>query len=166
LTDECVNFYSSSGHDYPVVVISTKSGDEVYLSVAGDSFDGSDLGIHIETVFGDLEYLDDYSGLIFPMVDLNEKVDIGWLKEMPAYLGGDLVGRITQALQQTMFAMDEKGVKVKSAVAIGARFLSATITKPTLVIDKPFFVAVKRKDLKLPILSGYIGRDCWKRPVR
>ncbi len=161
-----VTFYKSEWHKNPVVSIKTKSGDEVLLSVA-DSFLSTDtLTGHIDRIFGSLDVCRDFSGLVFPMVDLEEEVDISWLKGLPAFLGDDEVAFISQALQQTKFKMDQIGAIVESAVAIGIAKTSISKPRPDLVIDKPFFVTVRRKGFNLPIFSGYIAQDCWKKPVR
>ncbi len=166
LTKDCVSFFSSPNHSFPVVVIKTKTGDEVLLSMADPSYEGSDLDAHIDRVFGDLKRRHDFAGLIFPMVDLDERVDISWLIGMSALFGGGIVGRITQALQQTKFAMDEKGAKVESAVALGVMRCSLQEIVPDHTINQPFFAMVRRQGLQLPIFSGYIAPDCWKKPVR
>jgi serine protease inhibitor len=100
------------------------------------------------------------------MIDLNETVDIGWLKEM---LTVDEIGdswKISQALQQTKFKMNETGAHVKSAVAIGVMRCVSFGRPPELhlVIDKPFLLWIAREGTSLPIFAAYLDEDVWKDP--
>lgn len=164
LSKDCVSFFSSPNHSFPVAVIKTKTGDEVLLSMADHSYEGFDLGRHIDRVFEDLKPRNDLAGLVFPMVDFNEPVDISWLIGMTAFFGENAVGKIIQAIQETKFAMDEKGAKVESVVTLGVyrSYVEGMVLRH--VINEPFFAVVRRKGLKLPIFSGYIAPDCWKKP--
>ena len=95
------------------------------------------------------------------MVDLKDTGEIAWLKGM--VIGGKF---ISQALQQTMFKMNEYGAQAKSAVAIK---LSRTAfvkvnNKKTYIIDEPFYCWVSRPGVRHPLFVGYIQPEYWKNP--
>jgi hypothetical protein len=97
------------------------------------------------------------------MVNLDMQPDISWLLRMSTVDQAGMPWAISQALQQTKFAMDEFGATVESAAAIGVRCLCLP---NRYQIDRPFVAAVFRPGLKLPIFIGYLDTDCWNRPPR
>ncbi len=160
-----VNFYNSPEHNHPIVVIKTKSGDEVGLTMVDESLSQEDLAFKAATVFKTLHPSDEeFAGLIFPMIDLDQQPDVSWLLGMNTMGKDGRPGIISQALQQTKFSMDELGAQVQSAVAIA---VSRGIGGPVHhVIDKPFICVVSRGDLTQFIFTGYLAQDYWKKPAR
>lgn len=108
-----------------------------------------------------------YDEVNFPMVDINQEVDIKWLETLEACKGNESIYYIAQALQQTKFQMNEKGAKVESAVAIGCRCTCCPVFKPKkiLTIDKPFYLWIIRPGMKTPIFAAFIDKDSWKVPA-
>jgi hypothetical protein len=107
-----------------------------------------------------------FGGLRFPMVDLNQQVDINWLKKMSTYALGE-TWEISQAKQQTKLRMNHLGARAQSAVAIGGMMITSVRPPdpPDLVIDRPFMVWFERAGLNRPLFSGHITPDDWKEPA-
>lgn len=156
-----INFYSSPGHNHPVVIIKTKSGDEVCLTMVDEPLSQEELSSKATGIFKTLHNsTEQFAGLIFPMIDLDQQPDISWLLGMNTMGEDGKPGIISQALQQTKFSMDELGAQVQSAVAIA---VSRTMSGPPHhVIDKPFICVVTRGNLTQCIFTGYLAEDCWK----
>lgn len=150
----------------PVAKISTQSGDVVFMTVADRSLEGFDLVAKVEKLSSNLAQDPSFDRVRFPMVDLNHKVDISWLKGMPTTDEKGLPWFIAQALQQTKLQMNEVGAKVESAVAISVLRGCIEMPKEELIIDKPFFMWITRKGLSKPLFAGYVASDCWKDPGR
>ncbi len=94
-----------------------------------------------------------------PMVDLEAREDLGWLKGMK---GGDRT--ISQAMMQTMLKMDENGFDAKQAIAMGATRGFAIPKEPKYTFNSEFnFVVVKDGQ---PIFVQPVGKDSWKDPKR
>ena len=155
--------YRSRTHEYPVAVIPTKSGDNVFMTAADEPESDFNLLARIRQIEPQEVPAPGYRSLTFPMIDLDETVDIGWLKGLKTYDGYGLDWRIFQALQQTKFKMNEKGAHAKSAVGLGVlRFVSAPALH--LVIDRPFFLWITRPGISIPIFAAYLDEATWKNP--
>jgi hypothetical protein len=111
-------------------------------------------GKKIDEKYSELKQLDcDYA--IFPFVKFREKVDISFLEGL--MIGG---WEIFQAIQKTIFEMDEKGAKVESASAFGLKRSIAT-PKPYFIIDTPFIFEMYRKNMKNAYFCGYFTPEHW-----
>ena len=106
----------------------------------------------------------DYEGVIFPMVDLEDKPDISWVQNLWTMSDAKRRWEISQALQQTFFKMNEFGARTKSGVSMGFRTTAAREPKPPLVIDEPFVLWKHRPGLPTPFFAAYITPDDWKDP--
>ena len=162
------NFLDYTLNDYlhPIASVATKSGDKVWMTVADKRLGGFKLISRIEklrTSISKNPVKTHFDRLIFPMVDLNQKVDISWLTGMLTSFETGCKYKISQALQQTKFKMNQFGAHVKSAVAIAIRATSARLTTE-LMIDKPFYLWIERNGVSYPILYAYIDADDWKNP--
>jgi hypothetical protein len=153
----------SSSYKSPIIRIRTKSNDVVCMTIADQTLQDFELLSHVQNITKNIEYTDDpdhYDFIKFPMVDLDQEVNIKWLLGMrcPGY-------NIEQALQQTKFKMNEEGARVKSAVAI-ALTESAGISQPKkcIIVDEPFYVWIERPVFQAPIFVGYIAQEHWKDP--
>lgn len=148
----------------PVASIITKNGDTVLMTIPDErptsSFEVFDLARKLMSTKGTPDF--DYEReVIFPMVDLDIKPDISWIIGMSDEK--EEKWGISQALQQTIVKIDEKGVLIKEAVALGVRCLAASFPiRKTLVINKPFLFVVLRKGLKEPLFSAFLDVDSWK----
>ena len=109
--------------------------------------------------------LPEFGGLVFPMVDLNQQSDVSWILNMQTYTDDRTACSISQAVQQTILKMNEKGAHAKSAFAV-VETLGAAIPKetPDMIIDAPFLVWFMRPLLNKPLFVGYIATEDWKNP--
>lgn len=175
ITDDCrqfpgvridvsgVEFYTAPSHANPIACLKTRSGDEVYMTMLEQSPEGFDLVARAEHLSRTMGFNSKWGGLVFPMVDLDQKVDISWLLDMRT-MGDDFQPAwITQALQQTILKMNEVGARAKSAVAIAVT-RGMSMPKPDHIINKQFLVWFERKGLNKPLFVGHITEEDWKNP--
>lgn len=149
-------------HPNPIAEISCKNGDKVYITIADREYNTWNLLDRVLLITKDREYQYGYDGFYFPMVDLDQKVDIGFFKGM-YFEGQKFPYKIKTAKQQTKFKMNEIGAKVESAVYFEAACAaSAMEPNPPLVIDRPFFVWIIKEGNNLPYFAGYITEEDWK----
>lgn len=159
------NVYKLNDEIYrnPVVEIKTQNNDRVYMTIADEKFNGFSLLRKINELSDAIGYSKNhhdicksvhYDSVIFPFVELNQQVDISWIKDM--YSNGCT---ISQALQQTKFKMDENGARVQSAVMVS--MLKSIAIPKELKIDKPFYIWIERENCSIPIFAGYIDSSDW-----
>lgn len=165
-------------HSQEVAIIKAENNDTVYLMMASENQ-------ALPKDFALVEYLKnideknltwggDYQDVLFPMVDINDKPDISWLIGLQFPMANLLFQsnvdfEITQALQQTKFQMNEEGAAAQSAVAIAIEVRSVSINPPQrkhLVIDKPFYVWIKRDGIDIPVFAAYVDQENWKKPAK
>ncbi len=159
-----VQFYNVHGHNSPIALLETKTGDRVYLTMLDRApNDGFDLIARAEALSRNLSSNREFGGLVFPMVDLDQRVDIGWLLGLKTTGDDGQPARITQALQQTILKMNEVGARAKSAVAV-AVMRSIEMPKPDLIINGPFLVWFERDGLAKPLFVGHITQEDWRNP--
>ena len=153
---------AQADHEDPVVALATRSGDRLCLTVADRPRAGFDLLGRIEELRAGLDRaVEPLGAVVFPMVDLVQEVELGWLVGMHTDDGGAPYV-VTHGAQQTKFRMDTRGARVESAAVAGVRFLSATPTN--LVIDRPFFCWIERNGVRAPILAAYVDQEHWADP--
>lgn len=153
--------YSYLGKD--VLRIATKNGDWVYITIP-------DNPEHLlAEIYGKANFFKEnlykirnisVDKIRIPNVDLNVSEDISFLCGMKATEGIGTGLFIGEALQQTMMKMDETGVTVKSAVAIGMR--KCMMEEKIITIDKPFYMWIERPNFKYPLFAAYITQNDWK----
>lgn len=143
--------------------ILTKNGDTVFMTIPAekptDSFEVFEMARKL--IAAKTSKASHYENrAIFPMVDLDTQPDISWIIGLSDKRSEKW--EIAQALQQTKVKMDEEGVVIREAVALGVRCLAASFpsTYP-LVIDEPFLFVVKREGLKEPLFSAFLNTDGW-----
>lgn len=164
---QLVEVLHSSVHPEPIGMIHTKTGDRVYMSVAGvDSPpEGFELYDNIKRVrAGIMHICDRWDGMLFPMVDLDDRPDISWLSGMNTVSESGDYAEISQALQQTKFKMNQYGARVKSAVAIEIVLSAARDEPEWLVIDEPFYLWIERDGVSFPVVGMYVDPSDWKNP--
>lgn len=161
-----VSFLISSIHPHPVVELKTKSKDSVLLTMMDGSPKGAALLAEAERILRTAQpYSGHFDGIRFPKVKLDQEADISWLKEMSTRTDDGCEFEISQALQQTKIAMNEKGARAKSAVAIAANSIrSLKIPKPDHIISKPFLFVLVRPGLARPLVTAHISHTDWKDP--
>lgn len=162
------DIYSSTEHDEPIVKLRTKTGDTVFITPHDDCPKNRLFLPQIaQTIQNDLEShhkpLVEYEGVIFPMVDLNQKIDIRWMKGM--YTTGDdgKLAIVSQALQQNILRINEIGAIAKSGVALGMT-RSMSVDKMPFIVNGPFLIWFSRQGIKDPLFVGHIEKDAWKNP--
>lgn len=157
--------YTTSMHKNPVAMLFTKSGDKLYITTAGISpikdFALVSLIDEIRHSLGPSRIR--YDWLEFPMVNLDQEVNIGWLKGMQTSDDNGQEWAISQAVQQTKFKMNQFGARVKSAVAIS--IVAVSIRREVgLIITPPFLLWIEKKDASIPVLYAYIDKEHCKDP--
>ncbi len=161
-----VSFCSAPGHNNPIAVLNTKSNDRVCVTVLTEKVP---KGFALEALANELSASKQNAGgfdaVVCPMIDLDQKVDISWLKKMSTCSTIGKAWTITQAKQQTKLRMNEKGARAQSAVSIGAVATSLRMPRPDLVIDKPFLIWFERDGLSRPLFVGHITPEDWKEPA-
>ena len=85
--------------------------------------------------------------VLFPMVDLDLKVALEWLKGMWTLPQSGPQLKVTRALRQTKVKMNEEGVRIEEAAAVGIAF-AAVFLPNRHVIDRPFLMWVDRPGLE------------------
>jgi len=150
-----------------IIEIETKSQDRVFLMMAEEVPTGLALLDHVEHIMNDkITTPFEYDGVVFPKIDLDEKLTLDWLidlrletpsQEVPYYV-------IAQALQQTKLKMNEIGFRVKSAVALGILAGAAPKRTEPYVINRPFLMWITRPGIAKPLFIGYLNKDVWKDP--
>ncbi len=152
-----------------VVEIPTKEGDKVSMVIppriidpeideVGRMFAGSFKGL---PKGGDLQGCDE---LAFPMISLDGKDDIGWLRGMSTLDEKRSPAVIAQAFQRTRLRVDQFGARAQSAAGLGLFGSAVSVVPSRLTIDSPFFFLVHRDGIKQPLFVGYLDYDCWSDP--
>ncbi len=155
-------------YDQEVAIIEAENKDTIYIMMAEDRpiLDDFKLIEYLTAIDErNLTYTSNYKDILFPMVDINEKPDISWL--LGLQFGGGF--EIAQALQQTKFQMNEEGAAAQSAVAITVEFrcmLPHDKEPKHLVIDKPFYIWIKREGVDIPLFAAYVDQENWKKPAK
>lgn len=171
-------FFGSKIHKYPIACLATKSNDAMYMSTkvnvvmymtiidsVPDNIDGLGLIMKAEELSKNKQFTDyNFGGLRFPMVNINQGVDIGWLKGMATVGKDNLPYYISQALQQNKLRINEIGARAQSATAISVRLMSAVPPPPDYTIDRPFLVWFERRGLSKPIFAAYVTEEDWRNP--
>jgi len=156
----------SEEHPNPVVEIGTKSklGDKVCMTVLDDLPDGTfAISEKVDRLRKTRKAHTGCAGVIFPMVNYDSKVDIGWILGMRTGSKPDDF-YIEQALQQTKFRMNERGARAQSAVAMSFRSLSIAAPDPVIEINRPFLLWIERPSVDIPLFAGVFAEDVWKEP--
>jgi hypothetical protein len=162
---KAISFSSTSQHPHAIARLQTQSDDVVYLTRLDKTLTGFDLLHYAKQLSASLSPNYDYAGVVFPMVDLKQNVDISWLIDMQTNTSDNKIALISQALQETHFSMDTKGAHAKSAVALGIRLTHAVVRpRPDLIIDGPMLVWCERPNLSQPLFVAHVTQEDWKKP--
>jgi hypothetical protein len=157
-----VKYLDKSKYPFPIVMLETKSGDEVYMTVAdyvsNETFGLTDKVDELRKIVSETSPAT-CDVVVFPMVNYNSIVDISWIQGL-ANSDDWYVG---QAIQQTKFRMNEIGARAQSAVAM--TFRKCCVSHEDIVhIDKPFILWIRRPGVPIPLFAGVFGEDVWKKP--
>ena len=154
--------FTVPGHENPVISLPTKTADIVYLTMIEKPADEFAMIATARQCMATRQQART-TQVLFPMVDLDLKVALEWLKGMWTLPQSGPQLKVTQALRQTKVKMNEEGVRIKEATAAGIAF-TALILPNRHVIDRPFLMWVDRPGLSLPLFVGYITEEDWKNP--
>jgi hypothetical protein len=109
--------------------------------------------------------IDDFDGLVFPMVDLEQAVGLGWLVGLATDDDEGLPWEIEAALERNRLRMNEVGARAESAVMLQVAAVAiGPEPKPDHVIDRPFLVWFERDGLSRPLFAAYVVEDEWRNP--
>lgn len=176
--EEGLKFYRSEDYPYTICGITCQNSDKVFICIADRQQEGFDLlgmvqslsaykrqdaKVPGESSGSRMNYY--YSWVEFPMVTLDQRVDISWLNGIlcPTNSGPPIV--IGQAIQQNKLRINEEGARVQSATAMEMVLTaSPDPAKKPLIIDQPFFFWVERGGLPIPLFAAYITEEDWKDP--
>lgn len=160
---KAVSFVNASGHTYPIARISTMNGLVVAMTMVDQApQDEFDLSATVERIRQNLTLNREFGGLVFPMVTLDQTVDISWLVGLCTVGEDARRAEITQALQQTKLKMNEVGARAESAAAIAVTREMAMVVNPDLVIDRPFIVWFEREGLSKSLFAAYVTEADWR----
>lgn len=161
--DSGFKVFSAENYTQPIVCLETKSNDKVWMTIADHDTPLQDFELlqWIESVQKNrVQSKKDYDIVKFPMVDLDQEVNVTWLVDMtlPGWF-------IAEALQQTKFKMNNVGAHVKSGFAMSMCRSSGREPIPrVLTIDQPFYLWIERSGVTVPVFAGYITQQDWKKP--
>ncbi|MGA2629598.1 MAG: hypothetical protein ABSG54_05225 [Terriglobia bacterium] len=158
-----VAFFRAARHKYPIASLKTKSQDRVYMTMLDDPHANFDLVAKSQEFSRALKPTDEFEGLIFPMVDLDQRVDVDWLVGLETTEVRGELARIDRALQQTRLRMNELGARAESAVVLTVSG-AALRFKPPHIINRPFLIWFERKGLSKPLFVGHITEEDWRNP--
>lgn len=149
--------FTTNVHSEPIIALKTQSDDTIFITIADQKRSGLDLLSYVMAIPNRGKY-EGYTLIKFPMIDIDEQPDVSWLVDIKNGLWW-----ISEALQQTKFQMNEEGAAAQNTSVRLTRFENL-LAPNELIIDKPFFLWIKRKGLDLPVFAAYLDIDTWKRP--
>lgn len=161
---EGLEYFGARSHQHPIVGLHTQSQDLVYMSMLDLPLDGFDLLDKAQELSSTMKPIYDYGDLVFPMVDLNQLVDVSWLLGMRTTAESGKKAKITQAKQQTIIKLNKDGALIKSGFAAAITLEAFIAVKPEHIIDRPFLFWVQRSGLSIPLVSAWIDFEDWKNP--
>ncbi|HEX7733224.1 MAG TPA: hypothetical protein VF458_00120 [Ktedonobacteraceae bacterium] len=158
-------FYRAARHEHPIARLKTTDETEVYITRLDRPSAEFELIELARRLAGSLQPVYDYDGVIFPMVDMKQEVDVSWLIGLQTINSEGKPVILTQAVQETRLAMNPTGARAQSAFAgavmVGMAYMPP---KPDLLIDGPFLIWFQRPALSQPLFIGYITEEDWKNP--
>ncbi len=157
-----VSFRSVPGTDHPLICVSTRSGDEVWMFRLERPAEGFALFETWERLqqAAAAAPLAGFDGLIAPMIHLDTSPDISWLLGFEV---GTTPWVMVQALAQIRLGMNQHGARVISAVAVEK---ARGLPEPPrdYVLEGPFLFALVRPGLTHPLVVAYLDESCWQDP--
>jgi hypothetical protein len=157
-----VEFQQAAFHPAPIAIISTVSGDAVYLTPLASS--DSDLAALARRLTDDSSPGADFAGVVFPMVDLlvNQPLDVA-VGLVTRAADARLV-QIRTAAQQSSLKMNEHGARAEAVVSMNFMLALGPPPPPDFVIDEPFLVWFQRSGLSAPLFVAHVTREAWRNP--
>ena len=159
--DTGVSALKSKSYRNPIACLKSKTGDQLFMTIADEPCEGLDLLDKVNAM-GSLEPCYDFEGVVFPMIDYDQEVDISWLIGLQTFDEAQKPWAIADAKQRTKFKMNEQGAITESAAVMSMELLG--LPSPPITIDQPFFLWKTRPGVQQPIFAAYLEEDCWKNP--
>lgn len=153
------------GSEEPIIKLSTKGDETVFICVAPDPGGQFKLIKAVEKLRKKpMRAGKKIDRVIIPMVKLDQKPDLKWLvdPENGALHSGPWY--IEQALQQVKFGMNQHGARAKEATALGVVFRGAGPRLEIYRVDRPFLVWMEHPKVDVPIFQAHITEEDWKDP--
>ena len=160
-----VRFLRPARHRSPVARLATKSGDAVFMTMLDDPPAGLALLERAYALSRAGKEIDDFDGLVFPMVHLDQAIGLEWLVGLVTDDEEGLPWEIEAALERNRLRMNEVGARAESAVML--QMVWAAIgpePKSDHVIDRPFLVWFERDGLSRPLFAAYVAEEEWRNP--
>jgi len=166
MINEGVDFYEADEHPRPIAGIKTETNDVVCLTIAdSEPSDEFVLMDAVNSIRVKQKKTWAYDRVHFPMIDLDQKVDISWMADMCTMGQNQQPAWIVQPFMEAVAKMNEVGIRVKIVAGSSMRLMAVAPPPPKImVIDRPFFLWIERPGLKYPLACMYITQDNWKDP--
>lgn len=162
LPESAVKFRRSTSHPAPIALISTVSGDTVYLTpMASRDCDPVALARLLTQASADCSR---YAGIVFPMVDLEVKEDLNPLLGITLRAADGRLAWIGTAWHKSSLKMNENGARVEDVTSVRVSLGWQQRPSPDFVIDKPFLMWVQRPSLSVPLFVAHVTREDWRDP--
>jgi len=164
-SSDAVTIYRSKQQVNEIIRIATKNGDFVYITIPDKAPQTWQcVWKQCNRVMEYREITNQFDGVKFPMIELDQKSDISWMHQL--YSNGFPGMNIVSAFQQTKLKMNEIGAIVESAVAMEVCFTASVHAhvKSPLIINQPFLIWFERKGIDFPLVAGFIDDEDWKNP--
>ena len=158
-----VEFFRADSHPHPIARMQTRAGDAVWMTMHETLLEAKDLGAVGPRLADQKRPVDEFDGLVFPMVDLATDADLLWLVGLGSADARGQPVRLAQARQATTLRMNEMGFRARSATSVTMR-LGMTARRRPHVIDRPFLFWLERPGLSRPLFTAWLTEDCWRRP--
>lgn len=156
----------STAHNRPVIRLRTKDErDHAYLMVADTWNQPFALLRSAVSASKSLTWSEtNYDRVRFPMVDLNLETDLSWLLKMWTRTDRGQRAVITEAKQQSILKINEKGALAKSASGMAITLEAFSPPGEELVIDQPFLFWIERDGMPWPMFTALVDYPDWKNP--
>ncbi|HLC38683.1 MAG TPA: hypothetical protein VJJ80_00935 [Patescibacteria group bacterium] len=168
LPKEGVGFVKLLSLSEPIVHLETKSDVHVFMYQHPEHIDGfellemaSDLTAQCQSTFN---YHRDYDGIHFPMVNLQQQVDLSWLLGINIDSLDGVPVDLVQVLQENKLRINEIGARAQSATVGKMVFRGIEMPLPDYIIDQPFLIWFVRAGLSMPFFAAWVSEEDWKEP--
>lgn len=105
-----------------------------------------------------------YGDLCFPMVNIDQEVDVSWLKGLSTHTDSGRVARLTEVVQYCELKVNETGALAAAATGMAVTYESLITPKPAVVFDQPFLLWISRNGCPLPTFAAWVDYTDWKNP--
>lgn len=155
-----LEFWSASVVKEPIIRMPTENGDVMYLvkhAPLACGWEVTQVILRIRKVMG--KYSSGYSGADIPMVELDLRPDISWILGLKCKVGSD-EWRISQAIQQLKFAMNQHGARVIEGTVMSV----SRSPERFYQLDGPFLIWIERPGVEFPLLTAQVTVDDFRDP--